>query len=872
MKSKIYNFLIFLILSNIFFLDAYSQNQFNFNVTNVEVLQNGNIYKGNERGEFTTNNGIIINANSFEYNKALNILYAKGNVKIEDIIKNYVIFTEDITYYKNEEKILSRGKTNSIIESKYKLISNEILEYDKALNILNAKGDVEIEDTINNYIILAEDITYFKNEEKILTRGKTKSKIKSKYELTSENVLYLVTENKLKSSKKSTFKDNNSNVYILDKFNYSINKEELKGENIIAITNFDKPESDKFYFSNGIINFKTENFIAKDTKIEIHNDIFGNADNNPRLKGVSSNKSNNIITVNKGVFTSCKERDDCPPWMITAKKIKHDKNKKQIIYDNAILKVYNIPVLYFPKFFHPDPTVDRQSGFLRPQLNNSSILGNSLTVPYFYVSSIDKDFTFTPTIFDKNVQMFQTEFRKINKDSNLIADIAYTRSYTSTETNEKNNISHFFGNYDLDLNLSEFESSKLTINFEKTSNDTYLKVFDTYITESYIRPENFDVLNSELKLELNHENFDLSGGFHAYENLQLTNNDRYHYVLPYYNLSKTLSTNFVNGSINFMSNGTNELKNTNNLRSKVTNDFTYRGFDIITDSGFKNNFNINLKNLNSIGKNDTEYKTSPQVELMSDFEITSSLPLIKENNSNKNFFTPKLSFRFNPSDMKNYSSSERKINISNIFSNNRLGLDDSFESGRSLTLGIDYRTEDLDDINKFFEFKMATVFRDKEENLLPKVSTLNRKNSNLFGSISSNYFDYLNLNYNFSIDNDLNSFEYNEVQANISVNNLLTSFNFIEESGEIGDANVIENRTRYEIDENNYLSFNTRRNRKLNLTEYYDLVYEYKNDCLTAGIKYKKTYYQDRDLKPSENLFFTLTLIPLTTYEHKIDR
>ena len=142
--------------------------------------------------------------------------------------------------------------------------------------------------------------------------------------------------------------------------------------------------------------------------------------------------------------------------------------------------------------------------------------------------------------------------------------------------------------------------------------------------------------------------------------------------------------------------------------------------------------------------------------------------------------------------MKNYSSSERKINISNIFSNNRLGLDDSFESGRSLTLGIDYRTEDLDDINKFFEFKMATVFRDKEENLLPKVSTLNRKNSNLFGSISSNYFDYLNLNYNFSIDNDLNSFEYNEVQANISVNNLLTSFNFIEESGEIGDANVIE--------------------------------------------------------------------------------
>ena len=54
--------------------------------------------------------------------------------------------------------------------------------------------------------------------------------------------------------------------------------------------------------------------------------------------------------------------------MITSKEIKHDKNKKQLVYKDAVLKVYNVPVLYFPKFFHPDPTVDRQSGFLKPSL------------------------------------------------------------------------------------------------------------------------------------------------------------------------------------------------------------------------------------------------------------------------------------------------------------------------------------------------------------------------------------------------------------------------------------------------------------------------------------------------------------------------
>ena len=76
----------------------------------------------------------------------------------------------------------------------------------------------------------------------------------------------------------------------------------------------------------------------------------------------------------------------------------------------------------------------------------------------------------------------------------------------------------------------------------------------------------------------------------------------------------------------------------------------------------------------------------------------------------------------------------------------------------------------------------------------------------------------------------------------------------------------------FSFNDENYISFNARRNRKINLTEYYDLVYEYKNDCLTAGIKYKKTYYEDRDLKPNEDLLFTITLFPITQYEQKIDQ
>ena len=67
---------------------------------------------------------------------------------------------------------------------------------------------------------------------------------------------------------------------------------------------------------------------------------------------------NEITEITKGVFTLVK-KNECPPWQLSAEKIQHD--KKQIInYKNAWLKVWCTNV---PKFFHPDPTVERKLVF-----------------------------------------------------------------------------------------------------------------------------------------------------------------------------------------------------------------------------------------------------------------------------------------------------------------------------------------------------------------------------------------------------------------------------------------------------------------------------------------------------------------------------
>ena len=64
--------------------------------------------------------------------------------------------------------------------------------------------------------------------------------------------------------------------------------------------------------------------------------------------------------------------------------------------------------------------------------------------------------------------------------------------------------------------------------------------------------------------------------------------------------------------------------------------------------------------------------------------------------------------------MKNYSSLNNKINVDNIFSKNRIKWYTRIRS--SLTVGVDYKKEKIENINKYFEMKLATVFRNEEEN------------------------------------------------------------------------------------------------------------------------------------------------------------
>ena len=137
-----------------------------------------------------------------------------------------------------------------------------------------------------------------------------------------------------------------------------------------------------------------------------------------------------------------------------------------------------------------------------------------------------------------------------------------------------------------------------------------------------------------------------------------------------------------------------------------------------------------------------------------------------------------------------------------------------------------------------FSSKIANIVRLSKNDDLPNNSKLGQKTSDIVGS--------------FIIDpNDLMKFEYDFSQDE-----------YLNENNTANKEHFLSNKSSYSIDESNVLSYTTRRNKKTKLTEFYNLVYEYKNDCLKASVEYNKDYYNDRDIKPEENIFFRLTIMP----------
>ena len=87
-------------------------------------------------------------------------------------------------------------------------------------------------------------------------------------------------------------------------------------------------------------------------------------------------------------------------------------------------------------------------------------------------------------------------------------------------------------------------------------------------------------------------------------------------------------------------------------------------------------------------------------------------------------------------------------------------------------------------------------------------------------------------------------------------------FNYLQEKKHIGDQEYYKTKIDFFNDNNSVLSFQNKKNLVTNSSEYYDLSYEYLNDCLRAGIVYRREFYNDSEIESENSLMFKITISP----------
>lgn len=153
-------------------------------------------------------------------------------------------------------------------------------------------------------------------------------------------------------------------------------------------------------------------------------------------------RSQNVNELNYAIFTPCPICDaegntKQPSISIQAEKVVQDEGLRAILYRNAVFRIGGVPVFYLPVFSHPDPTVDRASGFLVPIPSYDEGRGVSVEVPYLQVISPSEDWLISPQ-FNTDVAPFvNLQWRRRFADGMLVLRGGYTY--------ERN-----FGNFDLD--------------------------------------------------------------------------------------------------------------------------------------------------------------------------------------------------------------------------------------------------------------------------------------------------------------------------------------------------------------------------------------------------------------------------------------
>ena len=587
---------------------------------------------------------------------------------------------------------------------------------------------------------------------------------------------------------------------------------------------------------------------------------------NSRLAGTEAVRRNgNVTIVYKGVYSPCEvcteEGETTPLWQIKAFRVVHNQEEQRIIYEDAFFELFGIPIAYLPFFSRPDPTVEKQSGFLAPSFGSSSDLGTFLQVPYYLVIADNIDATIEPTSLSKQGILYETQYRHRLESGTVEINAAaiWPTDEVALTPAEENFRGSLFSHGDFQLN----ETWSWGFRTELTSDDTFLRRFKI--------SDKTDLTTTVYTSAVDGPNLFTAEAFY-FQGLLSTDDPRqtpiiapllnYHYEYPQRLLGGT-GTFDINALVLNRNDGADSRRLSLNL-----------GWDAetITSTGEVYKLFADLRGDlyhtdNVVLDNGTLSDPTAVARILPTLGAEWRWPLVRSGGTTRQVIEPIVQLIYAPNtgdraEIPDEDSLSFEFDTTNLFDTSRFAGLDRWESGSRANIGLRASIYGQDGGSASLEF--GQTFRLRENHTFGTASGLRDQTSDYVGRISLVPSPNFSIDHRFRLDKDDLTFRRNEVDATARYGPVSGGFGyaFFDESlsAALGEREEITGYASYQFTDYWALSGSTRRDIQGQQTLSNNIGIQYRDECLTVGLAYNQSFTRDRDIEPTNSVLFTIVL------------
>ena len=652
-------------------------------------------------------------------------------------------------------------------------------------------------------------------------------------------------------------------------------------ETITARGNVEVSQQDRVLLANGVVYDRRRNVLAAtggvtlleptgevifadhmelsgDLKDGILEDLRIILSDNARIAANGARRSGgDVLEMRKAVYSPCnlcpEEPTRAPLWQLKAAKIVHDRRTQNIEYSDAWMEVAGIPVFYTPYFSHPDPTVRRRSGFLAPSFGGSSDLGFVTQTPYFFDIAPNVDVTLTPIYTSKEGPVAAAEYRHLFTKGELQMEGSLTQD---SEDDVRGHVLGL-GRYNID------QTWRTGFDLQGAIDDTYMRRY-RFGSESTLTSRIF----AEGFRGRNH----MSLNAYRFQGLQESDDPGdTPIILPLVDYNHVGQVDRWGGrseiDANFLA--LTRTDGTDSRRASVRGGWSRPFVGPIGDLyTFSASLRSDLYHVSQVERNEAATFSGVTGRVRPELGLEWRLPMIrKEADRIHQLLEPIVAlvaspYGGNPSAIPNEDSQDFEFDDTNLFSRNRFTGLDRVESGPRVNYGV--RWGIFGDGGGSSTVLIGQSFRVRDDDTFVEGSGLEGNLSDIVTRVEVSPTENLKILYRARFDKE--SFEPNHQEIQFSGGNraLRMSLGYLSINGQTEGEFVGREEVRYSVssaltqhwrtglDGLHDLGANAGlRSLGLNLT--------YEDECLIFTTNVGRTFFEDRDLKPTDSVVLRLT-------------